>query len=451
MWRTEPKIVARANHTVSRRNIDEDALKVLRRLGEHGHTAYLVGGGVRDLLLGRQPKDFDVSTSAHPNEIKRIFRNCFLIGRRFRLAHIRFGYHKIIETSTFRSQPKTDGDANDPEVDLYHRDDNEFGTPEEDARRRDFTINGLFYDLKDFSIIDHVGGLTDLRKGLVRSIGDANVRFREDPVRMVRAVRFASRLGFKIESRTRKAILKHSAEIEKASPARMLEEIYRLFAFHSGEAAFRLLYETGLMRVIFPELDGYIRGSGVEQAVLWRCLAALDSGQHWHAEPTPALMFAALYTAALEGRAEQERQAGHPVVWPEFVDELMTPVLRRLVMPKRVQYALLRILADQEKMAWIDEDAQGGAPKRFSQRRFIHHEAFAESLALLGIRAAAGLANPVLVTRWQALAEEAGGGEATVRGDDRKRHPAPRGGARRRPPRRRRRGPPGGNAGVPAA
>ncbi len=440
--------MARAEHTVSRRNIDEDALKVMQRLREHGHTAYLVGGGVRDLLLGRQPKDFDVSTSAHPNEIKRIFRNCFLIGRRFRLAHIRFGYHKVIETSTFRGLPKNTSDVNDPDADLYRHDDNEFGTPAEDALRRDFTINGLFYDLNDFSVIDHVGGLTDLRKGLVRSIGDASVRFREDPVRMVRAVRFASRLGFRIESRTLNAILKHSEEISKASPARMLEEIYRLFAFHSGEPAFRLLFETRLMRVIFPELDGHVRKVGVERTAMWRCLAALDSGQHWEHEPTSALMFATLYAAALEQRAEQERRDGHAVDWTAFVDVMMTPVMRRLAVPKRVQYAVMRILSDQEKMAWIGDEDDKSAHKRFSQRRFLHHEAFSESLALLGIRAAAGLVDPILVARWEALPREQAGAPAS----DAKHPPAgARRSGRRRPRRRGRRGASGGGSGAPAA
>ena len=147
-------IIKRSQHTVSRKNIDKDALNVMHRLNRNGHKAYLVGGSVRDLLLGRKPKDFDVSTSAKPNQVKKLFRNCFLVGRRFRLAHIRFGYHKIIETSTFRRQPEPEGDADDPNASLIQKDDNAFGTPKEDAFRRDFTINGLFYDLKDFSIID---------------------------------------------------------------------------------------------------------------------------------------------------------------------------------------------------------------------------------------------------------------------------------------------------------
>lgn len=185
----------RDEHGISRRNIDPDALRVLYRLSDCGFLSYLVGGGVRDLLLGRKPKDFDVSTSAHPNQIKRLFRNCFLIGRRFRLAHVKFG-QKVIETSTFRKQTVTEGDPNDPAADLHIHRDNTYGTPEEDARRRDFTVNGLFYDIKTFAVIDHVGGLADLDRKIIRCIGDPNIRFREDPVRMIRAVRFAARLGF---------------------------------------------------------------------------------------------------------------------------------------------------------------------------------------------------------------------------------------------------------------
>ena len=200
----QPVICARADHCISRKNIDPDALKVLYRLSGLGYVAYLVGGGVRDLLLGRKPKDFDVGTSAKPNEVKRAFRNCFLIGRRFRLAHVRFG-QKVIETATFRQNSQTVGEI------IEHAaegplEDNTFGTPETDAYRRDFTVNGLFYNIKDFSVIDYVGGLKDLKKRLIRSIGDPMIRFREDPVRMMRAIKFSARLDFAIERKTEKAI-----------------------------------------------------------------------------------------------------------------------------------------------------------------------------------------------------------------------------------------------------
>src|ERR1700756_916140 len=216
----EPRVIAREEHTLSRRDIDPDALKVLYRLRQGDHVAYLVGGSVRDLLLARRPKDFDIGTSAHPYQVKKLFRNCWIIGRRFRLAHVKFGT-KGIEVATFRRQvtgpdepvnPKNPEPAEPsapqtPELLVHH--DNTFGTPEEDAFRRDFTINALFYDIATFSVIDYVGGLEDLRAGVVRSIGDPDVRLREDPVRMLRAIALAARLGFTIEAALVDAIRTH--------------------------------------------------------------------------------------------------------------------------------------------------------------------------------------------------------------------------------------------------
>ena len=225
----EPRVIPRAEHPISRRDIDPDALKVLNRLHQYNYIAYLVGGSVRDLLLGRRPKDFDIGTSAHPGQIKKLFRNCWIIGRRFRLAHVKFGT-KVIEVATFRRQVPAIGDVSDivepqeaaalgvdaprdpivlppaaaasiprddrPPDDLHLSRDNTFGTPEEDAFRRDFTINALFYDIATFGIIDYVNGMDDLRAGVVRSIGDPEIRFQEDPVRMLRAVALAARLDF---------------------------------------------------------------------------------------------------------------------------------------------------------------------------------------------------------------------------------------------------------------
>src|SRR5436190_21630468 len=218
---TEPVIVPRAEHPISRRDIDSDALKVLYRLHESGAVAYLVGGSVRDLLVGRQPKDFDIGTSAHPYQVKKLFRNCWIIGRRFRLAHVRFGL-KTVEVATFRRNVPA-GTENEPtespleeappgtDPNLLIKHDNTFGTPEEDAFRRDFTINALFYDISTFSIIDYVGGLQDIKDGLIRCIGDPNERFQEDPVRMLRAIVFASRLNFKLDRPIVDAIATHRA------------------------------------------------------------------------------------------------------------------------------------------------------------------------------------------------------------------------------------------------
>src|SRR3982750_291264 len=213
--------------------IDSDAAKVVERLRRYDHKAYLVGGCVRDLLLGLKPKDFDVVPRAPPPDIKRLFRNCRIIGRRFRLAHVFFG-PKIIETSTFRANPR-ELEEDDPENgsdaesgDLLIRRDNVFGTPEEDARRRDFTINGLFYDLETGHVIDHVNGIADLETRLVRTIGDPDIRFREDPVRILRAVKFAARCDLNIEPETYRRMMEHRLEIAKCAQARVSEEFYPL-------------------------------------------------------------------------------------------------------------------------------------------------------------------------------------------------------------------------------
>lgn len=278
----QPVVVPREGHTLSRKHVDPDALKVLYRLHEHGFVAYLVGGGVRDLLLGRRPKDFDIGTSAHPYEVKKLFRNCWIIGRRFRLAHVRFG-PKAIEVATFRrlvsaeelaateaaSAEASGGDASTERERLIHR-DNTFGTPEEDAFRRDFTINALFYDIATFSIIDYTGGLEDLTNGIVRSIGDPSVRFQEDPVRMLRAVAMAARLDFTIDPPIDAAIAEHRHEITKSSPARLIEEFYKLLRTGQAESAFRMLAERRLLECIAPELQ---RGAS---DALWTSLASLD-------------------------------------------------------------------------------------------------------------------------------------------------------------------------------
>lgn len=271
----KPVILSRQEHCISRKNIDRTALKVLYGLSDAGYKAYLVGGGVRDLLLGREPKDFDVGTDATPAEVKRVFRrNCFLVGHRFRLAHVNFG-GTIVETSTFRARPAPR--PGQPEDEMMQLDDNTFGTPEEDANRRDFTVNGLFYDISNFSVIDYVGGLEDLKKKLIRSIGDPFVRFQEDPVRMMRAVKFASRLDFAIEERAQKAIREYHSDILKASAPRVHEEVFRLFSYGSSCKAFKLMWQFGLTGDLMPALAEFIGQSGGEESPVWKYLASLDA------------------------------------------------------------------------------------------------------------------------------------------------------------------------------
>ncbi len=262
------------------KDIDPDAVAVLRRLSKAGHTAYLVGGGVRDLLIGRQPKDFDIATDARPRQIKSLFRNAFLIGRRFRLALIRFG-DKQIETATFRRSPTPDEEEASDNASLpgalYQEADNRFGTPEEDAQRRDFTVNALFYDIESNQVIDYTGGLRDVEKKVLRSIGDPNIRFREDPVRMLRAVRLSARLDFRIHADSAKAIARHAGEIMQAAKPRLFEEILRLFSYNKSEAAFRSLWTSGLMRELLPPVEGQVRENGRQNADLWLYLRALDA------------------------------------------------------------------------------------------------------------------------------------------------------------------------------
>jgi poly(A) polymerase len=382
-----PRIVPRSEHSVSRKDIDRDALTVLYRLHHAGYTAYLVGGGVRDLLLGRKPKDFDVGTNAHPQQVRKLFRNCFLIGRRFRLAHIKFG-QKVIETCTFRRQPE--GAAEPGE---FQERDNTYGTPEEDARRRDFTINGIFYDIKTFSVIDHVGGLADLDAKVIRTIGDPNIRFREDPVRMVRAVRFASRLGFAIEPTTWAAIREHHGEIAKASSARMLEEIYRLFPFRSGEESFRLLYESGLMSVMFPEVYACIHRHEAARYVFWRLLAGLDRAQE--SPPPPARIFACLAWPLFD---EQVRHAAHSQRRGDMVDvaeKIARPMALRYSMPKAVFFSVVNSLVLQLRLGDPPphKDAHG--------EHLRHMDDLAEALAFRRLLLAARQESDEHLKAWQ--------------------------------------------------
>lgn len=249
-----PLILTRDQHAVSRKNIDENALKVLYRLHRHGYLAYLVGGSVRDLLLQRTPKDFDVGTDATPEQVKNLFRNCFLVGRRFRLAHLRFRGHQLIEVATFRRNPSEEELPDDKDA-HFHFVQNVFGTPAEDAFRRDFTVNALFYDISNFSIIDHLGGLRDLDERRLRMIGDPLVRFTEDPVRMLRALEFSARLDFAIDPEILSAIDQRRQLLSKASSARLREEILELFRHRVAGPVLRLAQRYGLLDQLFPDVD----------------------------------------------------------------------------------------------------------------------------------------------------------------------------------------------------
>ena len=247
----KPIIYSRKDHTISRKQISSAALKVLYGLNDNGYRACLVGGGVRDLLLGRVPKDFDIATDAHPEKIREIFKNSRLIGRRFRLAHVRFG-REIIEVATFRSSREMSRSDSDVSQEGQILRDNAYGTLEEDVWRRDFTINALYYDIRDFSVLDYVGGVSDLRRGVIKLIGKPIVRYREDPVRMLRAIRFAAKLGFNITRSTMSPIPSLIHLFNDISPARLFDETMKLFNTGHALAVYERLFEVGLFALLYP-------------------------------------------------------------------------------------------------------------------------------------------------------------------------------------------------------
>jgi poly(A) polymerase len=288
----EPRIIERAEHPISRRNIDSNVLKVLYRLIGAGHIAYLVGGGVRDLMLGRRPKDFDVATSAHPQQVRDLFRNSRLIGRRFRLVHVFFGPQNI-EVATFRRQSEEVAGPGE----LLIRADNTFGTPEEDAFRRDFTVNALFYDPQTFRVIDYPDGARDLESRLIRTIGDPELRMREDPVRMMRAVRFAAKLGFEIEPATRAAIERHRGDLLKSSVPRMVEETFRTLGQPEAARAMTLMEQLGLLELLLPFLSAHLKRhpGAIEESLTNRNLAGLGRALYGGLAPDHAIVLAAMF------------------------------------------------------------------------------------------------------------------------------------------------------------
>ena len=264
----EPHIIRREDHPISRKDIDPDTLRVLYKLKDAGFEAYLVGGAVRDLLLGRHPKDFDLATDARPHELRKLFRNSRVVGRRFRIVHVFFG-SKNVEVATLRSmvEPNTDGD-------LYCDDDNQWGDLESDSFRRDFTVNALYYDIRDFAVIDYTGGVEDLHNHLIRTIGDPRVRFQEDPVRMLRAIKFAARFSYTFEKKTGAALKELPAEIAKASRFRVTEEVFRILTQPNRAVGLKLMRDNGFLAEIYPTWLQAIGDGGFEQVAEF--LAAID-------------------------------------------------------------------------------------------------------------------------------------------------------------------------------
>jgi len=483
----DPLIVPRAEHAISRRDIDPDALKVLYRLRDFNYTAYLVGGGVRDLLLGRAPKDFDVGTDAHPYQIKKLFRNCWIIGRRFRLAHVRFGA-KTIEVATFRrhvpaaeaadtaaDEAGFDREPVAPPADLrdahpagrdrehgedashrqHHHPDNTFGTPEEDAFRRDFTINALFYDIANFSLIDYVGGLEDLRRRVIRSIGDPLQRFEEDPVRMLRAIVFAARLDFTLDPPIVEAIRARRDLMATASPARLIEEYYKILRSGSAERTFRMLAEHGLLEPVTPELQ-----RRATHEPLWDSLRALDSYRRRYVDmppqlTNPVLLGSLLLPIGMMPRFHHADEAADQTAMEAAHDEVVEgqekdgearrrprgrvwstdrrdrrpkpPVLKIGVLPiaRRDSERLRQLLAVQQRLRDLESSAR-------AKRALLHRGPFEDALTWLDVHGQA----PEIVEHWRGFIE-ALGGVATHAEEGAEAGGAPEQGVRRR---RRRRG-----------
>jgi len=374
---------------------------VLYRLSGAGYKAYLVGGSVRDLLLKRTPKDFDIGTDAHPSALRRLFRNCRLIGRRFRLAHILFPGGKVVEVATFRRRPEP-VDPNAPE--LLMTSDNTFGTAREDALRRDFTINGLFYNIADFSVIDYVGGLEDLEAGLIRTIGEPDIRFREDPVRMLRAVEFASRLGFAITPDAYEAILSHRKEIVKSAAPRVTEELGQSLKGGHALTTFLLMRELGLLDALLPELARVLRETDPEHPhgtghLFWALLDVLDAERRRGRVYEDAVLFALFFLPIVRARVREAAPDGEPspALLSTILEDLVTPIAFRMALPHAVSHRIKQALSIVGKLSHRPDS-------RLAAPRLAFREAFPAALELFELRAMATGRGEELVRDWRALA-----------------------------------------------
>lgn len=373
----QPQIYYEKDHEIDRSLIDLDALLVLDRLRQAGYIAYLVGGSVRDLLIKKIPKDFDISTSARPEQIKAVFqRQCILIGRRFRLAHIRFG-HKIIEVATFRSGENDSG--------LIVQ-DNEWGTPVEDVMRRDFTINGLYYDSSNNTVIDYVGGWQDIRKHVLRTIGEPETRFKQDPVRLLRLLKFQARYNFKLDPEAEKAIEICRNEIVKSSPARILEEILRMLESGASAPFFRLLAERKFLNILFPQL---MRAMHTNQGKrIFHYLACADQIFHHKKKNTldrsvlTACLIYPLLEFELENQYLSKQQTPHigeiTMVSTSLIKEILINAFSHF--PRKITSTVVSIIVAQYRITPL-------SGKRHYKEKLLHHKDFGLALKFLKLRA----------------------------------------------------------------
>lgn len=383
----KPKTYTLDDHAITPEKVDKHAYYVIQKLKQAGFDAYLVGGGVRDLLLNTKPKDFDISTSARPEEVKALFRNCLLIGRRFRLAHVRFG-KKILEVSTFRS-----GDTESS--DLIIR-DNIWGSPEEDAMRRDFTINGLFYDPETQTIIDYVGGYPDIQKKVLRTIGQPDVRFKQDPVRMIRLIKFISRFDLDVDEQTHDSLVSSRSEIIKSSPPRVLEELFRMLESGASEPFFQHLSSFGLLTPLLPRLAEYMQRDNL----ISKYLSKLDSEtQKDYPKTLPrslciACLIFPLYQEGIEQLTEEEKNSLHFGMFVHLANLLINAIFQPFFhLPKRVRIQVVSILSHQYRFTPVVE-------KKGRKIRIPRDPNFSRALELLSIRASIDPSLLEVYTNW---------------------------------------------------
>ncbi|MEW5741076.1 MAG: poly(A) polymerase [Myxococcota bacterium] len=461
--------------------LDSDAVRVLLRLKQNGHEGYLVGGCVRDLLIGREPKDFDIATSATPDQMKALFRNCRLIGRRFRLAHVYFKGGKILEVSTFRAMPNlveepqpseaAEGDVHSEgsehiaqadrealeaiehgqdvpatpvedvqdevepvevvhaQPDLLIVEDNTFGTAIQDARRRDFTINGLFYDPVSGRVIDYVNGLRDLARQEIRTIGDPEVRMREDPVRILRAVRFAAKIGFDIESRTYAAMEGAVEDLPRCSPPRLLEETFRLLRGGNATQGLKLIAALDAMRLLLPPVAEYLAGEEPDGAAeYWRFVEEMDAMVNRGGEFDDSMLLAGiLLPIALDEPDTSDEEGGKPPSVAQAIEALLSTLVQRARLPRRIAERTRMILMAQRTLAGLRR-------RRGGLMGFRGHPLFREALAVFEVWVRATGEHREALEKWKA-----GGAPNPVPGAE---------GPRRR--RRRRRGGRGEDRAAPA-
>jgi len=374
-------VVPRESHCISRKHISPNALRVLYKLREAGFVGYLVGGAVRDLLIGGAPKDFDVATNATPEQVRALFRNCRLIGRRFRLAHVVFG-REIIEVATFRAA--IDDGSGDRETEDGGRlvRDNVYGSIEEDAVRRDFTANALFYAIEDFSVRDFVGGYADVERRVLRLIGEPEARYREDPVRMLRAVRLAAKLGFTIEPATAEPIPQLADLLKEASSARLFDELLKLFLAGHGEAGFAGLERFGLLEVLMPDSARALRNdaSGLCRELVVRALRSTDQRVREDKPVTPTFLFAALlwpaYADALQRMLADQFELA--VAEQRAADRVLLKQIERIAIPRRFGTPMQEIWWLQSRFA---------TRQRKRVMRFLAHPRFRAAYDFLELRA----------------------------------------------------------------